>query len=85
MDCVGQLTNALLRNLRCLSAIGLHTEGMTVAQSEAMFREKAFQDSGNARQQAARGTFDPAYGNYALGKLMILEMREEGNEALSVS
>ena len=74
---IGQLLNALLRNVRFLSAIGLHTGGMTVAQSEAMFREKAFQDAGNARQQAARGTFDPAYGNYTLGKLMIRKLRDD--------
>ncbi|HUQ28863.1 MAG TPA: DUF885 domain-containing protein [Usitatibacter sp.] len=74
---VGQLLNALLRNARYLSAIGLHTGGMTVAQSEAMFREKAFQDPGNSRQQAARGTFDPAYGNYTLGKLMIRKLRDD--------
>jgi hypothetical protein len=74
---IGQLINALLRDVRYLSAIGLHTGGMTVAQSEAMFRDSAFQDPGNARQQAARGTYDPAYGNYTLGKLMIRKMREE--------
>jgi uncharacterized protein DUF885 len=74
---IGQLTNALLRDVRYLSAIGLHTGGMTVAQSEAMFRELAFQDPGNARQQAARGTFDPAYGNYTLGKLMIRKLRDD--------
>jgi uncharacterized protein (DUF885 family) len=74
---IGQITNALLRDVRYLSAIGLHTGGMTVAQSEAMFREKAFQDAGNARQQAARGTFDPAYGNYTLGKLMIRQLRDD--------
>lgn len=73
---ISQATNALLRDVRYLSAIGLHTGGMTVAESEAMFREKAFQDPGNARQQAARGTFDPGYGNYTLGKLMILDLRE---------
>ncbi len=74
---ISQITNALLRDVRYLSAIGLHTEGMTVAQSEAMFREKAFQDPGNARQQAARGTFDPGYGAYTLGKLMIRELRDD--------
>jgi uncharacterized protein (DUF885 family) len=74
---IGQLLNALLRNVRFLSAIGLHTRGMTVAESERMFREQAFQDPGNARQQAARGTFDPAYLNYTLGKLMIRELRED--------
>jgi len=74
---IGQLHQALLRNVRLLSAIGLHTGGMTVAESEAMFRDKAFMDPGNARQQAARGTFDPAYGNYTLGKLMIMKLRSD--------
>ena len=74
---IAQIIDALLRDVRYLSALGLHTGGMTVAQSEAMFREKAFQDPGNARQQAARGTFDPAYGNYTLGKLMIRDLRAE--------
>jgi uncharacterized protein (DUF885 family) len=60
-----------------LSAIGLHTHGMTVAQSEKMFREQAFQDPGNARQQAARGTYDPAYLNYTMGKLMIRKLRAD--------
>jgi uncharacterized protein (DUF885 family) len=74
---IGQLTEALLRDVRLLSSIGLHTHGMTVAQSEKMFREQAFQDPGNARQQAARGTYDPAYLNYTLGKLMIRKLRTD--------
>lgn len=74
---IGQLSNALLRNVRYLSAIGLHTQGMTVAQSEKMFRENAFSDVGTARQQAARGTYDPAYLNYTLGKLMIRKLRTD--------
>lgn len=74
---IGQLSNALLRDVRYLSAIGLHTQGMTVAQSEKMFRESAFTDVGTARQQAARGTYDPAYLNYTLGKLMIRKLRAD--------
>ena len=74
---IGQLMDALLRDVRLLSSIGLHTDGMTVAQSEKMFREQAFQDPGNARQQAARGTYDPAYLNYTLGKLMIRKLRAD--------
>jgi hypothetical protein len=74
---IGQLSNALLRNVRYLSAIGLHTKGMTVVESERMFREQAFQDPGNSRQQAARGTYDPAYLNYTMGKLMIRKLRED--------
>jgi hypothetical protein len=74
---IGQLTNALLRNARYLSAIGLHTQGMTLEQSEKLFRESAFSDAGTARQQAARGTYDPGYLNYTLGKLMIRKLRED--------
>jgi len=74
---IGQLTDALLRDVRLLSSIGLHTHGMSVAQSEKMFREQAFQDPGNARQQASRGTYDPAYLNYTLGKLMIRKLRAD--------
>jgi hypothetical protein len=74
---IGQLTDALLRDVRFLSSIGMHTHGMTLAQSEKMFRESAYQDPGNARQQAARGTYDPAYLNYTLGKLMIRKLRAD--------
>jgi uncharacterized protein (DUF885 family) len=74
---IGEITGALLRDVRLLSSIGLHTHGMTVAQSDKMFREQAFQDPGNARQQAARGTYDPAYLNYTLGKLMIRKLRTD--------
>ena len=74
---ISELTEALLRNVRFVSAIGLHTRDMTVAESERMFLDKGFQDAGNARQQAARGTFDPAYLNYTLGKLMIRKLRDD--------
>jgi len=74
---IGQLTNALLRDVRFVCAIGLHTQDMTLKQSEQLFRDSAFQDPGNARQQAARGAYDPAYLNYTLGKLMIKKLRED--------
>jgi hypothetical protein len=74
---IGQLQEALLRNIRFLSAIGLHTKGMTVEESKKMFIEQGFQDEGSAEQQANRGTFDPAYLNYTMGKLMIRKLRED--------
>ena len=74
---IGQLGNALLRNVRFLSAIGLHTKDMSVAESETMFIEEAYQGEGTASQQAARGTYDPAYLNYTLGKLMIGRLRDD--------
>jgi hypothetical protein len=74
---IGQLTEALLRDVRFLSAIGLHTQGMTAAESERMFLERAYADPGDARQQAARGTYDPEYLYYTLGKLMIRKLRAD--------
>lgn len=74
---IGQLLSALKRNARYMCAIGLHTQGMSVGQCETIFREGALSDPGNARQQALRGTYDPAYLNYTLGKLMILKLRQD--------
>tara|TARA_R100001244_G_scaffold20643_7_gene21572 strand:+ start:7355 stop:9118 length:1764 start_codon:yes stop_codon:yes gene_type:complete len=78
---IGQLSNALLRNCRYLSAIGLHARGMTVEQSLDMFQKECYQDLGNATQQAARGTYDPAYLNYTMGKLMIRKLRDDWTNA----
>jgi uncharacterized protein (DUF885 family) len=74
---IGQLLEALLRNVRFVCAIGMHTRGMSVSERERLFKEQAFADPGSARQQAARGTFDPAYLNYTMGKLMIRQLRKE--------
>jgi hypothetical protein len=74
---IGMLTNALLRDVRFISAICLHSGCMTLDDSETMFREKAFADAGNARQQALRGTYDPGYLAYTLGKLMFRRLRED--------
>ena len=74
---IGQLMQALWRNVRYVSAIGLHTGGMSLEESERLFREVAYLDPGNARQQAMRGTYDPAYLNYTLGKLMIRKLRDD--------
>ncbi|URW76834.1 DUF885 domain-containing protein [Sphingomonas donggukensis] len=74
---IGQLSNALLRDCRYLSAIGLHARGMSQADSQKMFQEQCFQDEGTAKQQAARGTYDPAYLNYTMGKLMIRKLRAD--------
>jgi hypothetical protein len=74
---IGQLQNALLRNVRYVVAIGLHAGRLTLDEAERMFREQAFQDPANARQQAARGTFDPGFLNYTLGKLMVRKLRDD--------
>jgi uncharacterized protein (DUF885 family) len=74
---IGQIANALLRNARFLSSLGLHTKGWTVEQSRRFFIEEGFQSEGQALQQAARGTYDPGYLNYNMGKLMIMRLRDD--------
>lgn len=74
---IGQISNALLRNARFLSTIGLHTKGWSVEDAKRFFMEEGFQSEGTAIQQAARGTYDPAYLNYTMGKLLIKRLRDD--------
>ena len=74
---MGQLGDALLRNCRYVCAIRMHTDGMTVDEATRYFMENAYMEELPARKEAIRGTFDPQYLNYTLGKLMILKLRED--------
>jgi uncharacterized protein (DUF885 family) len=74
---LGQIGEALERDCRFISAIALHTQGMTVAQSKQLFIDQCYKDEGSAEQQAARGTYDPEYLNYTLNKLLILKLRDD--------
>jgi hypothetical protein len=74
---IAYLVGALVRNARLLCAIGLHTGSMTLDECERLFREQAFLDAISARQEATRGTFDPAYLNYTLGSLLIRRLRDD--------
>ena len=72
---VAQLHDALLRDTRLLVAIGLHTSGMTLEEGTRLFQTEAHLERLPAEREAIRGTFDPEYFCYTLGKLSILEAR----------
>ncbi len=74
---IGQLKNALLRNVRFLVALGYHAGTMTVEDATRLFVEQAFTDPKTAAQQAMRGTVDPMFLGYTLGKLAIRELRDD--------
>jgi uncharacterized protein (DUF885 family) len=57
--------------------IRLHTEDLSVEQGVRFFRDEAYMEEGSARREAERGTFDPAYVVYSIGKMMLLKLREE--------
>jgi uncharacterized protein (DUF885 family) len=72
-----QLREAILRNARYVVGVKLHTRGMTIAQAQRFFQEQGFQDPATARAEAKRGTQDPIYGYYTLGKLEVLKLRRD--------
>lgn len=74
---LGQLAEALIRLARVIVCIKLHTEDMSVEQGVKFFREEAFMEDGSARREAERGTFDPTYLVYSVGKLMLLKLRQD--------
>jgi uncharacterized protein (DUF885 family) len=74
---LGQLAESMVRLARLIVAIRLHADDWSVEQGVRFFRDEAFLEEASARREAERGTFDPGYGAYALGKLMILKLRED--------
>ncbi|HEY1199221.1 MAG TPA: DUF885 domain-containing protein [Thermoplasmata archaeon] len=72
---VAQLHDALLRNTRLLVSIGLHTGGMTLEAATQLFQTEAHLERLPAEREAIRGTFNPEYFCYTLGKLAILNAR----------
>jgi uncharacterized protein (DUF885 family) len=77
---LGQLAEALVRLARLIVGIRLHTEDMSVEQGMRFFRDEAFMEEASARREAERGTFDPTYVVYAIGKLMLLKLRHDFEE-----
>ena len=74
---LAQSDEALLRICRLCVSIKLHTQKMTVDEATKFFMENCYYEEKTARQEAVRGTFDPGYLNYTLGKLMILKLRAD--------
>ncbi len=72
---VAQIHDALLRDCRLLASIGLHTEGMTLEAATELFQREAHFERLPAEREAIRGTFNPEYFCYTLGKLAILNVR----------
>ncbi len=74
---LGQLAEALIRLVRFIVGIKLHTEDLSVEQGVRLFREEAYMEEASARREAERGTFDPTYLVYTAGKLMLLKLRQD--------
>jgi uncharacterized protein (DUF885 family) len=74
---LAQVSDALTRICRMLSGIKLHTKQWTIADAQRCFEQEAYVAAPAARREAERGTYDPTYGGYFLGKRGILKLRED--------
>jgi uncharacterized protein (DUF885 family) len=74
---MGQLQDALLRDARFIAGIEMHTGKMTMEQAVEFFVKEGHQVRPVAEKEAKRGTSDPTYLVYTLGKLEILKLRED--------
>ncbi len=74
---LAQLLEALVRDVRYVVAIRMHTMGMSVDEATQRFIDDAYMEEATGRAEAVRGTFDPGYFAYTLGKLQILKLRED--------
>jgi uncharacterized protein (DUF885 family) len=78
---LAQLHEALLRDCRYIVGIKLHTQGWTVEQGKQFFIEHGFVEPAVAFQESRRGTYNPTYLYYTLGKLQIYKLREDYKKA----
>jgi uncharacterized protein (DUF885 family) len=74
---MAQTDEALLRLCRLCVSIKMHTQKMTVEEATKFFQDNCYYEEKPARAEAMRGTFDPGYLNYTLGKLQILKLRND--------
>jgi|HubBroStandDraft_1064217.scaffolds.fasta_scaffold00592_18 hypothetical protein len=74
---LAQIEEALLRDCRFISSLAMHTQGKSVEDATQIFMKECGSPEPEARREAYRGTSDPGYLNYTVGKLEILKLRED--------
>lgn len=74
---LAQINESLVRLCRMYVSIKMHLEGMTVEEGTKFFEENAYYEHQPAHHEAMRGTYDPGYLSYALGKQQFLKLRED--------
>ncbi len=71
---LAQSDEALLRLCRLCASVKLHTQGMTVEEASKFFQDNCYYEPKPSMQEALRGTYDPGYLFYTLGKLQIYKL-----------
>ena len=74
---LAQSAQSLVRICRLCVSIKLHCQGMSLDEAAKFFEENGYYEPKPARAEALRGTYDPGYYCYTLGKLQILKLRRD--------
>jgi uncharacterized protein (DUF885 family) len=74
---LAQLSEALVRDCRYVVGVQLHTGGWTVEQGSKLFHEQCFMEPANGLEETKRGTYNPTYLYYTLGKIEIQELARD--------
>lgn len=75
------LNDALLRCCRYIVGIKMHTQDMTMEEGIAFFEKEGYQEHTNAERETKRGTMDPTYLVYTMGKMQIKQLRDDYEKA----
>ena len=79
---LGQLRRALQRHARWYAGLHLHALGADMDEVVGRFMEIAYFDEFPARREVVRATYDPTYLYYALGRMQIMDLRDDYREYL---
>ncbi len=81
---LGQLRRALQRHARWYAGLSMHAFGVEIEDAARRYQEIAYFAEFPALRETQRGTYNPTYLYYALGRMQILKLRED-YRALKIS
>ncbi|PYV83764.1 MAG: DUF885 domain-containing protein [Acidobacteria bacterium] len=82
---LGQIQDALLRDARYIVGISMHTGKMSFDEAIQFFQKEGYQPQSVAEVETKRGTSDPTYLVYTLGKLEITKLRDDYRQKMGNS
>ena len=82
---LGQIQDALLRDARYIVGISMHTGKMSFDEAIQFFQKEGYQPQSVAEVETKRGTSDPTYLVYTLGKLEIMKLGDDYRKKIGSS
>ena len=74
---MAQASEALLRCCRLVCSVKMHCQGMTLDEATKFFVDNCHYTEPTAKNEAERGSYDPGYCFYTIGKLQFFKLRDD--------